>query len=86
VEEEEEPLGWSGEAATQLPRLPASITMTRVNQETRGLAAARKLRQVARSLEETAGLLEVGGETGGGHRAIRRAREDLAKIEQMIVV
>ena len=32
VEEEEEPLGWSGEAATQLPRLPASITMTRVNQ------------------------------------------------------
>ena len=51
-----------------------------------GLVAARKLRQVARSLEETAGLLEAGGETGGGLRAIRRAREDLAKIEQMIVV
>ena len=30
--EEEEPLGWPGEAATQFPLLPASITMTRVNQ------------------------------------------------------
>ena len=30
-EEEEEPLGWLEEAA-QLPQLPASITMTRVNQ------------------------------------------------------
>ena len=31
-EEEEEPLGWAGELAIQLPRLPATITMTKVNQ------------------------------------------------------
>ena len=32
VEEEEEPLGWPGDVAPQLPLLPDSITMTRVNQ------------------------------------------------------
>jgi len=81
-EEEEEPLGWP-EAATQLPQIPASITMTRVNQEATGKAAARKLRQVAQCLEEAAGLVEAGGDLGGGLRTIRGAREDLAKIEQM---
>ena len=55
-------------------------------QETRGIAAASKLRQVAASLEEAAGLVEAGGDMGGSLRAIARARADLAKIEQMVVV
>jgi len=84
--EEEEPLGLPGEAATQFPLLPASITMTRVNQEAAGLAAARRLRQVAGALEEAAGLLEASGDAGGATRAIARAREDLTKIEMKIQV
>ena len=41
---------------------------------------------MAGTLEETAGLLEAGGDAGGATRAIARAREDLTKIEMNIQV
>jgi len=56
----------------------------KISKETTDKAAARKLRQVARCLEEVAGLVEPGGDMEGGLRTLRTAREGLAKIEQMI--
>jgi len=54
--------------------------------ESIGKAAARKLQKVVQSLEEAAGLVEAHGDMWAGIRALRGAREDLAKIEQMILV